>query len=83
MNVAEHYRTRAAEFHAEARLERSRGRRSQLETLARDYLRLAAQAQYTSSIDIMAESEKKTPRRLYSMNRFRGLEFDFQDGRPR
>ena len=83
MNVAEHYRTRAAEFHANAQSERSRGRRSQLETLARDYLRLAIQAQYTSPTDITAESDKKTQLRLYSMNRFRALEFNFQDWRPR
>jgi len=48
MNIAAYYRARAAEFHAKAQSERSPGRRSQLETLERDYLRLAAQAELAS-----------------------------------
>ena len=68
---ADHYRARAAEFHAKARSERSPGRRSQLEALERDYLRLAAQAELTPTD--RAQSGKKHRLRLDSMNRLRAV----------
>jgi hypothetical protein len=74
MNIADHYLARAAEFHAKAQSERNPGRRSQLEALERDHLRLTAQAEHTPT-DIRGsafEFNEQIP----------GTWFKFQDGRP-
>ena len=44
MSMRDHYRTRAAEFHARARMESAEWNRRQFESLAEQYLRLAEQA---------------------------------------
>ena len=44
MSMRDHYRTRAAEFHARARMESDEWNRRQFESLAKQYLRLAETA---------------------------------------
>lgn len=55
MHTADSYRKIAAELQARAANERSAGVASELDNLARCYLRLAAQADNNNALDVSAE----------------------------
>ena len=55
MRSADQYRKLAAELKAKAMSERNQGVAAELDGLARSYLRLAAQAEQNSSIDLWIE----------------------------
>ena len=55
MTLGDEYRVKAAEFHAMARAERDRDLREQFESLALGYLRLAAQADRNTTLDVTYE----------------------------
>ena len=55
MSMRDHYRTRAAEFHARARNEYDAKARHEYENLARQYLNLAEQAERNEFVDPIYE----------------------------
>jgi hypothetical protein len=55
MSMRDHYRTKAAEFHARARNEYDTKARHEYENLARQYLRLAEQAERNEFVDLVYE----------------------------
>lgn len=72
MTTADHYRIKAAELNAKARLETNSDLRSELEHLAASYLRLAEQADRNNRVDItyetpsMSERQKQQPQQQQS-----------------
>ena len=60
MSMRDHYRTRAAEFHARARMESDHWNRRQFESLAKQYLRLAEQADRDTADWIYEPPPRKT-----------------------
>ena len=60
MSMRDHYRTRAAEFHARARMESDEWNRRQFESLAKQYLRPAEQADRDTADRIYEPPLRKT-----------------------
>jgi hypothetical protein len=60
MTMRDHYRTRAAEFHARARTESDEMTRRQYESLAKQYLRLAERADRDAADQIYEPPPRKT-----------------------
>ena len=60
MSMRDHFRTRAAEFHARARTEFNEWNRRQFESLAKQYLRLAVQADRDTADWIYEPPPRKT-----------------------
>jgi hypothetical protein len=58
--MRDHYRTRAAEFHARARNESDGMTRRRYESLAKQYLRLAEQADRNAFTDLVYEPPPRT-----------------------
>ena len=56
MTPWDQYRIKAAEFHARAACENSPTLKTELESLARSYLRLAEQAEQNSRLDLTYET---------------------------
>ncbi len=59
MQPQDEYRVKAAELRAKARKETSPGLHSELEFLARGYLRLAGEAERNSHSDVSYETPKR------------------------
>ena len=62
MSMRDHYLTRAAEFHARSRNEYEEKARHEYENLARQYLRLAKQAERNTWADVTYEPPPKIRR---------------------
>jgi hypothetical protein len=62
MSMRDHYLTRAAEFHARSRNEYDGKARREYEDLARQYLRLAKQAESNEFVDRIYEPPPKIRR---------------------
>ena len=58
MSRRDHYRTRAAEFQARARIESSEVTRRQYEIVAQHYARLAEQAESKTSPELPGERQR-------------------------
>jgi len=58
MSRRDHYRTRAAEFQARARIESSEVTRRQYEIVAQHYSRLAEQAESRTSPELLGERQR-------------------------
>jgi hypothetical protein len=59
MSMRDHYLTRSAEFHARARIEYDGKARHDYENLARQYLRLAEQAERNEFVDLEPPPPKR------------------------
>jgi hypothetical protein len=60
MSMRDNYRTRAAEFHARARMESDEGIRRQYESLAKQYSRLAERVDH----DAAESNSRATPLKI-------------------